>query len=100
MHKYLRLDLLFLYLGTDIFLAYNILSTLYPQQRSEEMAEKTPAQKKAQQKYMEQFSVARVRMERHQYETVQDHAASRGESTNGFINRAIKETMERDNSHQ
>lgn len=29
-------------------------------------------------------------------ETIQTHAASRGESTNAFINRAIVETMERD----
>lgn len=29
---------------------------------------------------------------------VQAHAAARGESVNGFINRAISETMERDES--
>lgn len=29
-------------------------------------------------------------------ETIQGHAAARGESVNGFINRAISETMERD----
>ena len=29
-------------------------------------------------------------------DTVQAHAAARGESVNGFINRAIPETMERD----
>lgn len=29
-------------------------------------------------------------------DTVQAHAAARGESVNGFINRAISETMERD----
>jgi len=60
------------------------------------VAEKTAAQKKAQQKYMEKFSVARVRMERDRYELVQAHAEARGESVNGFINRAISETMERD----
>lgn len=38
------------------------------------MAEKTPAQKKAQEKYMEKFAVARVRMDRAKYETVQAHA--------------------------
>ncbi len=31
-------------------------------------------------------------------DTVQAHAAARGESVNGFINRAISETMERDES--
>lgn len=60
------------------------------------MPERSDALKKAQQKYMEKFSVARVRMERDRYERVQAHAAARGESTNAFIGRAITETMERD----
>ena len=30
-------------------------------------------------------------------ETIQAHAEARGESVNGFINRAISQTMERDN---
>ena len=60
------------------------------------MAEKTEAQKKAQQKYMEKFSIARVRMERTKYNAVQAHAEAHGESVNGFINRAIDETMDRD----
>ena len=62
------------------------------------MAEKTEAQKKAQQKYMEKFAVARVRMDRLKYDAVQAHAETQGESVNGFINRAIDETMERDNA--
>lgn len=61
------------------------------------MGEKTEAQKKAQQKYMDRFAVARVRMDRERYDAVQAHAESRSESVNGFINRAITETMERDN---
>lgn len=60
------------------------------------MAEKTAAQKKAQQKYMDKFAVARVRMDRDKYEQVQAHADSKGESVNGFINRAINEAMERE----
>lgn len=60
------------------------------------MAEKTAAQKKAQQKYMEKFAIARVRMEKERYEQIQAHADRKGESVNGFINRAIDETMERD----
>ena len=31
-------------------------------------------------------------------ETVKDHAEAQGESLNAFINRAISETMERDNA--
>ena len=33
-----------------------------------------------------------------QRDVFQAHAAARGESTNGFIGRAINETMERDNA--
>ena len=64
------------------------------------MPEKTEAQKRAQKVYMKKFAVARVRMPRGQYEQVQAHAAARGESVNGFIGRAIQETMERDNTAQ
>ncbi len=60
------------------------------------MSEKTEAQKRAQKTYMEKFAVARVRMEVKQYDTVKAHAQATGESVNGFINRAITETMERD----
>lgn len=35
-----------------------------------------------------------------QKETIQAHAADQGESVNGFINRAIGETMERDKASQ
>ena len=37
-----------------------------------------------------------VRMPKGQKDLIQDHAEAQGESTNGFINRAISETMERD----
>lgn len=60
------------------------------------MGERTEALKKAQQKYMEKFAIARVRMGREKYEAVQAHAEARGESVNGFVNRAIAEAMERD----
>lgn len=35
-----------------------------------------------------------------QKEIIQAHAESQGESTNGFVNRAIKETMDRDKNIQ
>ncbi len=60
------------------------------------MAEKTPAQKKAQQKYMDKFAVARVRMDKDHYEAVKNHAENRGESVSAFFVRAADETMERD----
>lgn len=62
------------------------------------MPERTAALKKAQQKYMEKFSVARVRMERDRYEKIQTHAATRGESANAFINRAIDNQMKLDSA--
>ena len=64
------------------------------------MGERTEALKKAQQKYMEKFAIARVRMDREKYEVVQAHAEAHGESVNGFINRAIESQMERDKAAQ
>lgn len=39
-----------------------------------------------------------VRMPKGQKEAIKAHAEARGESVNGFVNRAISETMERDNA--
>ena len=75
-------------------MCYNTMKGVKP------MSEKTEAQKRAQKNYMQKFSVARVRMEHDKYEQVQAHAAARGESVNGFIGRAITETMERDGTAQ
>ena len=61
------------------------------------MGEKTAAQKKAQQRYMDKFAVARVRIERDKYDEIKAHAEARGESVNGFIGRAISEAIQRDN---
>ena len=61
------------------------------------MGEKTEAQKRAQKNYMEKFVVVRARLKPQKYESVKAHADQRGESMNAFINRAIDETMERDN---
>ena len=69
-----------------------------PPRREVNMGEKTEAQKKAQQKYMEKFAVARVRMDREKYDRVQAHAEAQGESLNAFINRAVIYTMEQDKS--
>ena len=60
------------------------------------MPEKTGAQKKAQKTYMEKFVRVEIRMTPEQRAIVQAHAEDYGESVNGFIGRAISETMERD----
>ena len=57
------------------------------------------AQQKAVNKYMKaNYDEIKVRVSKGHKEIIQAHSEALGESVNGFINRAIKETMERDNS--
>lgn len=57
------------------------------------------AQQKAVTRYMKQnYDEIKVRVSKGQKDVIQAHAAARGESVNGFIGRAITETMDRDNS--
>ena len=57
----------------------------------------TEARARANKKYMERFVEVKVRMTPERRSAVQAHAEAHSESVNGFINRAISETMERDN---
>lgn len=43
------------------------------------------------------YDEIKVRVFKGEKERISEHAEKRKESVNGFINRAIKETMERDN---
>ena len=52
--------------------------------------------KKATYKYLSKFEVLRFRVPLGERQKIVDHAAARGESLNVFLNRAVKETMERD----
>lgn len=61
------------------------------------MGEKTEAQKRAQQKYMEKFVRVEIRMGVEQRNAIQAHAEAQHDSINGFINKAIEEAMKRDN---
>ena len=63
------------------------------------MAPASKAQQKAVIKYMrEKYDRVNLTMiPKGKKRKVGEHAKSRGESLNGFINRAIDETMERDN---
>ena len=55
------------------------------------------AQQKAVTKYMkENYDEIKIRVEKGRKADIKVHAEARGESVNGFINRAISETMERD----
>jgi len=44
------------------------------------------------------YDDVRLQVKKGKKEVIQAHAAARGESVNGFINRAISEAMERDNA--
>ena len=59
------------------------------------------AQQKAVNKYVrDNYDRVNVNMAPGQKETVKAHAEARGESVNAFINRAVLETMERDNAQE
>ncbi|MFR3482285.1 MAG: hypothetical protein ACLTXL_01520 [Clostridia bacterium] len=45
----------------------------------------------------ENYDEVKLRMEKGKKDKIKSHADAAGESMNGFINRAIDETMERDN---
>ena len=55
------------------------------------------ASTRAQNKYIEKaYDRINLTVYKGEKETIQAHAAERGESVNGVINRAIREAMERD----
>lgn len=59
------------------------------------------AQQRAVNKYMAaNYDRINLTVPKGQKERIQAHAKSRGESVNGFIGRAISETMERDNENE
>jgi predicted HicB family RNase H-like nuclease len=62
-------------------------------------AKTSRAQQKAVNKYVKNnYDRFVLNMPKGNKERIKAHAAKQGESLNGFINRAISETMERDNS--
>ncbi len=55
------------------------------------------AQQKAVAKYMKNnYEEIKVRVHKGQKDIIKAHAESKGESINGFVNRAIDETMQRE----
>ena len=63
------------------------------------MAIRSEAQKKAVAKYNSaNYEQIQVRVNKGEKEAFSSHAQRRGESLNAFINRAITETIERDNA--
>ncbi len=60
------------------------------------MAPISEARKRANDKYLENQDEIKVRVPKGRKAELQAHAESRGESLNGFIVRAVDETIERD----
>lgn len=59
------------------------------------------AQQKAVAKYMKNnYDEIKLRVPKGEKEKIKSHAESNGESINGFVNRAIDETMERDKANK
>ena len=59
------------------------------------------AQQRAVSKYMkENYDVYQIRMPKGKKDEIKEHAESLGESVNAFINRAIDETIARDNTEK
>lgn len=46
------------------------------------------------------YDILKIRVYKGKKEEIKAHAAQRGESVNGFIARAISETMQRDNTKE
>ena len=61
----------------------------------------TEAQKKANAKYIAKaYDRIELKAKKGRKDLIKAHAESKGESINGFVNRAINETMEREKSDQ
>ena len=61
----------------------------------------TEAQKKANAKYnAKAYDRIELKVKKGRKDLIKAHAESKGESINGFVNRAIDETMEREKSDQ
>lgn len=55
------------------------------------------AQRRAVSKYNKNIGRINLRLSKEKKEIIESHAREKGESVNGFVNRAIDETIERDN---
>lgn len=55
--------------------------------------------KTATNKYRSKFDMIQFRVKQGDRQIIAEHAAKQGESMNAFLNRAVKETIERDTVH-
>lgn len=58
----------------------------------------TDAQRRAREKWLEKIVEIKFRVPKEKKELIQEHAAKNGESVNAFLNRAVEEAMNRDES--
>lgn len=59
----------------------------------------TEARKRANEKYnAKAYDELKIRVPKGEKDQIKAHAESKGESLNGFVNRAIDETIQRDNT--
>lgn len=65
---------------------------------AQQRPKKTEAQQRAQKKYMQDIARVEITMRPEKRQRLQEHALLHDKSVNRFINRAIDETMERDES--
>ncbi len=67
------------------------------EKRSNDIMPASKAQQKAVAKYMKNnYDEIKVRVPKGKKESIQNYAASKGESLNAFINRAINQAMEKE----
>ena len=69
-----------------------------PEEKASSYRGFTEAQARAHKKYIAQFVETKVRMTPERRDAIKAYAEARGESLNAFINRAIREAIERDNA--
>ena len=62
------------------------------------MAKTSESRRKSIAKYKKTKDTIQITVEKGHKDELKAHAAARGESLNGFVNRAIREAMERDKS--
>ena len=60
----------------------------------------TEAQLKASKKYHEKFELIQFRVPKGKKQALQEHAAQCGESLNGFLNRAVDQTLSSDDANK
>ena len=92
-----------MYIDINIEMRYNVVimgvEKLYKNAQMEVKMPISKAQQKAVTKYVKsKYDRFGLTMPKGRLDEIKAHADSKGESVNGFVNRAIKETMERDDS--